>query len=167
MTQGLKEDHSLNTRDLIKNSFVAAVYVVLTIVVVPHLSYGEVQFRIAEVLLILVLFNKKYWLGLLVGTFLSNLASPLGMIDWIIGTGASALSIMAMIYFKDKLYLSLLAPCIINGLFVGIELLMVFNLPLLFGFSSVFIGEFVVVFIGGGLLYKALENNEGFLKVIN
>lgn len=157
---------NMEIHEIVKNAFVAAVYVVLTLVVAPHLSYGEVQFRISEALLILVLFNKKYWLGLLVGTFLANLGSPLGIIDWVVGTSASALSIYFMLQLKNKLALCLLVPAIINGLFVGIELYYVFQVPLLAGFVSVFFGEFVVVFILGGILYKTLEHNEGFLKVI-
>lgn len=157
----------MSTMDLVKNGFVAAIYVVLTVVVAPHLSYGEVQFRISEVLLILVLFNKKYWVGLLVGTFLSNLGSPLGLIDWIVGTGASAISIYLMLLFKNQLFISLLMPSIINGILVGIELNLVYDLPLVATMFSVFFGEFVVVVIVGGLLYKLLEHHEGFKKVIN
>ena len=157
----------MNTSDIAKNGFVAAIYVVLTVVVAPHLSYGQVQFRISEVLLILVLFNKKYWLGLLIGTFVSNLGSPLGIVDWVVGTGASAISIYLMIHLKNKLWLSLLVPAVVNGVLVGIELYVVLGLPFFISMATVFLGEFVVVSVVGGLLYKALQHNEGFLRVIN
>lgn len=157
----------MKTNDLVKNSFVAAIYVVLTVVIVPHLSFGAIQYRISEVLLILVLFNRKYWLGLIVGTFISNLFSPLGVIDWVVGTGASAISIYLMLLFKKNLFLSLMMPVIVNGLLVGLELNFVFDLPIVLTALQVGFGELVVVVILGGLLYKALEHHEGFNKLIN
>lgn len=157
----------MNINDLVKNAFVAAIYVVLTVVVAPSLSYHSIQFRISEALLILVLFNRKYWLGLIVGTFIANLFSPLGVIDWVVGTGASVLSIYLMLLFKKNLWLSLIMPVVINAVLVGLELKYLFDLPLLLTMAEVAFGEFVVVVILGGLLYKALENNKGFLELIN
>lgn len=153
--------------DIVKNSFVATIYVVLTVVIVPYFSFGALQFRISEVLLILVLFNKKYWVGLIIGTFISNLFSPLGIIDWIVGTSASAISIYLMLKFKHNLWLSLLMPVIVNGILVGIELNIVFETPLLMTILSVGFGQFVVVTLAGGLLYKLLENNKAFKQILD
>lgn len=157
----------MKVMDIVKNSFVAAIYVVVTVLIVPYFSFGAVQFRISEVLLILVLFNRKYWLGLLVGTFISNLFSPLGVIDWVVGTGASALSIYLMLIFKKNLWVSLMMPVIANGILVGIELNIVYSAPLIMTMLSVAFGEFVVVVLAGGILYKMLENNKLFLEIVN
>ena len=56
-------------------AIVAAVYGVLTILIAP-LSYGPIQFRLSEVLKVLVLYNPVVALGIGIGTFFANLASP-------------------------------------------------------------------------------------------
>jgi uncharacterized membrane protein len=54
---------------------VAAIYVVLTVGIAP-LSFGPIQFRVSEVLKVLVLFDPFLCLGIGLGTFVANLASP-------------------------------------------------------------------------------------------
>lgn len=156
----------MKTKNLIKQALVAAIYVAL-VFILSGLSYGDVQFRIAEVLLILVFFRKDYTIGLLIGTFLANLSSPLGVIDWVVGTGATVVAIGLMLLFENKSKaVSLVMPAIANGFIVGIELNMIFQLPLFATIASVFLGEFVVVFIGGGLLYQMIDRNEAAKKLL-
>lgn len=157
----------MDLRLLLKNAFVAAIYVVLTVVLTPYMSYQAIQFRVAEVLLILFLFNSKYALGILVGTFISNLFSPFGVIDWVVGTGASAISLYGMGLFKKKPFIALLMPTIVNGIIIGIQLNLIFKAPLLASMGFVAFGEFVVVSMIGYFIYKLLENNEGFKHMIN
>lgn len=54
---------------------IAALYAVFTVGIAP-LSYGPVQFREAEALKVFVLFDPLYALGIGIGTFFGNLASP-------------------------------------------------------------------------------------------
>ncbi|MGH2399005.1 MAG: QueT transporter family protein [bacterium] len=54
---------------------VAALYAALTIVLQP-VSYGPVQFRLAEVLKPLVIWEPHLIAAFVIGNFLSNLASP-------------------------------------------------------------------------------------------
>ena len=54
---------------------IAALYAVLTISLAP-LSYGPLQFRIAEFLKAFVLYNPWLSLGIGIGTFFANLSSP-------------------------------------------------------------------------------------------
>jgi uncharacterized membrane protein len=56
-------------------AIVAALYVVLTLGIAP-LSFGPVQFRVSEVLKVLVLFDPFLAFGIGLGTLLANLASP-------------------------------------------------------------------------------------------
>lgn len=74
------------------NSIVAAIYVVLTVVCF-YASYGLLNFRISEILNILVFFNPAYIIGLTVGCLISNafglLLSMAGPWDLLIGTGAT------------------------------------------------------------------------------
>jgi len=50
---------SNQVKNLIKISLVAAVYVVLTVGFLP-ISYGNIQFRISEVLILFAFIDKKY-----------------------------------------------------------------------------------------------------------
>ena len=72
---------------------IAALYAALTMVVAP-ISYGPVQFRIAEVLCILPFFFPHATLGLFVGCLIANFLSPYGMLDVIAGSAASLIAAM-------------------------------------------------------------------------
>ena len=63
------------TTQVVRVAIIAALYAVFTIGVAP-LSYGPVQFRVAEAFKVFVLFDPVYALGIGIGTFFGNLASP-------------------------------------------------------------------------------------------
>lgn len=151
-------------KDFLVQTMIAAIYVVL-VYVFQFASFGLIQFRIAEVLMILVLFDKKSVIGLTLGCFLANWLGGAIVIDIIFGTLATTLAAILMIYTKKVLWLSLLMPALINGLIVGIILTYAYDLGLLYiTIPSVFIGEFVVLFLLGLPLYKALKNNQHFIE---
>ncbi len=66
---------SLTTTQVVRVAVIAALYAVFTVGIAP-LSYGPVQFRVAEALKVFVLFDPLYALGIGIGTFFGNLASP-------------------------------------------------------------------------------------------
>ena len=61
-----------------------------------------------------------------------------------------------MLLFR-KYAICALFPAIVNGLIVGLELYLAFELPYLISALSVFIGEFVVVYIFGLPIYYILK----------
>lgn len=65
----------MTTRRVVLVAMVGALYVVLTVSIAP-LSFGPIQFRVSEVLKVLVLFDPFLALGIGIGTLLANLASP-------------------------------------------------------------------------------------------
>ncbi|MFC2026171.1 QueT transporter family protein [Chloroflexota bacterium] len=65
----------MTTRNLVKIATIAALYAVFTILLAP-ISYGPVQFRVSEFFKIFVLFNPWLSIGIGIGTFFANLASP-------------------------------------------------------------------------------------------
>lgn len=65
----------MNTRRIVFIATIAALYAIFTIVIAP-VSYGPVQFRISEVLKVFVLFDPFTVIGIGIGTFFANLASP-------------------------------------------------------------------------------------------
>lgn len=54
---------------------IAALYVIFTVLLAP-ISYGPIQFRVSEALKVFVLFDPFLALGIGLGTFLANMASP-------------------------------------------------------------------------------------------
>ena len=59
---------------------IAALYAALTVALSP-LSFGPVQFRVAEALTLLPFFMPEAIPGLFIGCFLSNIAGGFGLID--------------------------------------------------------------------------------------
>lgn len=143
-------------KDLIKQSLIAAIYVVLVFAFLEF-SFKEIQFRIAEILLILLLFDKKSIVGLTLGVVIANFFSPMLLFDLTLGVVASIISFLLIVLFKNKPYIGLLFPAIVNGLIIGAGLSLVFNLPYLITALTVFIGEFVVVYVLGLPLYYLLK----------
>ena len=143
------------------NALIAAIYVVLTAYAFNFISFGFVQARVAEVLLLLLLIDKKYSAGLIAGCFIANLFSSFGIYDVIFGTLATALTCFAMAK-TDSMVLKFLWPAIINGLIVGAELTYLLgNVPFYIVGPSVAIGEIISVFIPG-MMFK-----ERILKLKN
>ncbi|TNF07364.1 MAG: QueT transporter family protein [Bacillota bacterium] len=146
---------------------IAAIYVVL-VYVFQFASFGLIQFRIAEVLMILVLFDKKSVIGLTLGCFVANWVGGAIVIDIIFGTLATTIAAILMILTKKVLWVALLMPAIVNGIIVGFILTYAYDLGLLYvTIPSVFIGEFVVLFLLGLPLYKALKENPHFIEFFN
>lgn len=148
---------------LVKNAAIAAVYLVLT-VIAP--SYGAVQFRLSEVMLMLILVNTTYAPGLIVGCMIANLFSPMGIVDVIVGTFATAISIYFMSKTKNQL-LATLWPSLFNGLIVGAELYFVLKFPFWASAISVAIGEFVVVTCVGLPIFKAIMINKRIAEILS
>lgn len=149
---------------------VAAIYVVVTIVG-ADLSYGPIQFRVAEALMLLCFFNKDYIFSLTIGCFIANIFSTVGLIDTVVGTSATLISaIMIYLFRKEdntvRLVICSLFPVIVNGLLVGTELNLVLKLPFWLSVGEVAFGEFVCVTVLGVIVFRLLSKNKGFMKLI-
>ena len=81
---------------LTKMALVTALYVTVTLVF-SVISFGAIQFRLAEMFNYLAVFNKRYIIAVTLGVMLANLASPLGMIDVIVG-GLSTFCVLVLVY---------------------------------------------------------------------
>lgn len=158
-----------NTKDLALNSIIGASYFIL-VAVFNVFSFTAEQFRIAEVLLVLLLFNTKLAPGLLTGTLVANLVfSPFGPLDALFGTLASLVAIGFMILFRKIPFVSLLMPAIFNGLIVGlfIHFMATDNVtPFIVTFGWIFFGEFIVMYVLGIPLYYLIKKNEAIQDLI-
>ncbi len=158
---------SISTRRIAKSGVIAALYVALTLSL-SFLSYGNIQFRVAEALMLLCLFSKDYVFALTVGCFAANIFSTVGLIDTVVGTSATLLAGVCIYLLRNKLnYVTAsLFPVVFNGLFVGLELWLVLKLPLFLSMAQVAIGETVCVSLVGTVLLKLLSKNKAFMSMI-
>ena len=151
-----------------KMGVIAALYVALCYAF-AFMSYGPVQFRIAEILLLLVLYNKKYAIPVILGTFIANMLN--GVHDMIIGTFASVLVLLVILLVKDiRIQKIIAAPAaaIINGVIIGLMLYYAFGVPysLWLCMASVALGEFVVVLVGVLVFHTIEKTNKKFIDLI-
>ena len=115
-------------KGLAQVALIAAVYAVLTfLAAAAGLAFGQIQFRFSEALCVLAAFTPAAIPGLTIGCFVANLASPLGPVDWICGTGATLLAALAA-YWLRKVptgripWLIPLPSVVFNALIVGAEI---------------------------------------------
>ena len=153
-----------NTIDIIKIAIVAAIYAVMTVAISP-LSYGPIQLRFSEILVLLCFYNKKYCVSMTVGCLIANIFSPMALLDIPFGTLATILAVLFLSRSKN-LFVGSLWATIFNGIIVGTELYIAFKEPILISMGTVALGEFIVVNVIGVLVFKALERNKHFMKLI-
>lgn len=144
------------TRSLTMTALVAALYFTLVMVFQP-ISYGAVQIRIAEVLALLPFFNKKFSLSLIIGCALANMFSPLGMIDMVFGLASTIICVL-IISRVPNIWIAAGVITGLTGLFVGVQLSMLYGTPFWFNFVTVAAGE-AVAMVAGVLLWKLLLKN--------
>lgn len=167
---------SKRVHTLAYGAVIAALYAVLSYAAAAvNLAYGAVQFRFSEALTILPTFTPAAVPGLALGCFISNLASPLGIVDWIFGTAATLLSALgtralAKVELNGIPWLAPLPPVLANAAVIGFEVACLSDAGFsLSGFSwaafgagalSVGVGELVVCYALGLPLLLALKKIE-------
>lgn len=156
-----------NARRITNIGIMAALYAAATLLCSP-LAYGEVQFRISELLMLFCFYNKDYIISMTMGCFIANLFSPLGFIDAGFGTAATLIAALGIYLCSNKinLFLASFFPVITNGLIVGAELKIIYNLPYWESAAWVALGEFVCVSVLGTTVVSALSKNKPFMKLI-
>ena len=123
---------------------IAALYAALTVALSP-ISFGPVQFRVAEALTLLPFFMPEAIPGLFIGCFLSNLAGGLGLIDIIVGSAATLLA--AWLTFKmPNIWLAAVPPVVINALAVGTYLGIITGTPVIYSIIYIGISQAVICF---------------------
>jgi uncharacterized membrane protein len=126
---------------------IAAVYTVLTLAL-QGISYGPVQFRIAEALTVLPFADVAAIPGVALGCLFANLGSPLGLVD-ILG-GSSITLISAYLTHKAPTrYVALLPPIVLNAIGVPIYLAPAVGLPYWLVALQVGLGQLVVIGVLG------------------
>ncbi|MDF2878640.1 MAG: QueT transporter family protein [Clostridia bacterium] len=166
-------DMNITTKIIVKTAAIAAIYTVVTLGL-AFMSYGNIQFRVSEIMTLLAFFDPIYIGGLTLGCFLANLLGPNGLPDALMGTPATFISVVAIAITgkitkqsKIGLVIASLWPTIFNGLIIGYLLYKMFNLPLLLTIGQVALGEFVVITLVGVPLFMILLNKyKNFLTLL-
>lgn len=159
---GRKMKSRFGIEGLVKTAIVAALYGVITWSI-SFLSFGPIQLRITEVMVLLAFIDSAYIPGLILGCVIANLFSPFGIVDVIIGSAASFIGIYAVSKTKN-LFLATLWPAIANGLIIGAELYYIAKIPFFIAAGEVALGEFLVVTCMGYPLFKYILRNNSLVN---
>ena len=150
------------TRLMTESALIAAVYVALVLLFKP-ISFGAIQFRIAEALCVLPFFSLSAVPGLAIGCLLGNFFSGAAMPDVIFGTFATLLA--AIFSYKLRTvskWLVCLPPILANAIIVPFVLQYAYGVTdgYFFLFATVGIGEILAVGVLGNVLLLALEGKK-------
>ena len=108
-----------DTKKLTRCALVAAVYVALTMLSnALNLAFGPIQLRFSEALTVLPFLLPETAWGLFVGCMLSNILSPYGPLDLIVGSAATLLAALLTARCRNK-WMAALPPVICNAVLVG------------------------------------------------
>lgn len=150
----------MHTKKMVTLSVIAAMYVVLTGLLVP-VSFGAIQFRVSESLNHLHVFHKDYKWAIIIGLLLSNFlfSAELGWYDMFFGTLHTLSSfLMAEFFFryvkdtKTKMVITTMVFTILI-VFVAIELWWVLNLPFWLTYLTTALSEFIIMAVTAPIMY--------------
>ncbi len=153
----------MKTKRISRLAIIASLYAALTIVF-SFISYGEIQVRLSEILILLCFFNKDYILSVTIGCLIANIFSPFGIYDVIFGTLATLISAVLVSQIKNMFVASLM-PVILNGLIVGVEIALLSDMSIYLSMVFVAVGELIAMMIGYFVVRK-LSKNEAFMTLI-
>ena len=158
------------TRKLCACAVIAALYAAVTIATAPF-SYGLMQFRLSEALVVLCWFEPILAVGITLGCFLANLFSTVTALDMVVGTLATALACLWTIRCRKTWFIPM-PNVLVNAVIVGGMLAFIlFPDNLLVGFVTAFLqvgfGELAVMYVLG-LPLLLFAKRTGFVeKVLN
>ena len=138
-----------------RSAVVAAIYFALTTALKP-ISFGPVQFRLSEALVLLPIFMPEAIIGVTLGCFLSNFYST--MFDVIFGTIATALAAVLTYLLRRTKFLYVLPPLLLNALLVPlIWVVDGSDTAYMLNFALILASEVIVVCVIGLPLTLALK----------
>jgi len=145
------------TRAVVKTAIIAAVYAALTISLAP-ISFGAIQIRVANALIgIVPLIGLPAALGISLGVFIGNLASPLGPLD-LLSAIPTFIALLIVLRVRGRSVIAgLVCYTMIISAWVGALLNYVLGLPFLITFAYLIVGVGIATIGLGYLLYVSLK----------
>jgi len=153
---------------LARVGLIAAVYLVLTVTPpLASISYGPVQVRVSEALMVLPAVTGEAVVGLFLGCLVANLIGGLGPVDVVLGSLATLIAG----YLTSRVRNPWLVPVptvVVNALVVGTYLPLILDLPTPFWVSWAYIalGELVATTALGLPLLFFLRRRPGLLRLL-
>ena len=152
------QKNGISTKMLAYTALIAAVYAVFTVGIAP-LSYGAVQIRFSEILVLLAFLDRRYAPGLILGCFIANCFSPLGMVDAVFGTICTAAALYGITHHSKTLFGASLWPVFCNA-FLGVEYHLLQGAPLVFTAGTIASGEFLAVSCVGYVIFRQILKHQ-------
>ena len=136
---------------------IAALYAALTLLL-QAVSFGPVQFRVAEALTVLPELFPQAVPGLTLGCLIANLVGSGSVWDVVFGTLATLFAALLTRRLRSRDWLAALPPVILNAVIVGVVLSLTLGDTLLLPtMGTIALGEAVVVYALGLPLLLALR----------
>ena len=154
----MKKEKTISVLFLVQSAMIAAIYVVLTIVFAP-ISFGQIQFRIAEALTILPAFTPAAIPGLFVGCLIGNILGGAVLPDIIFGSLATLIGAVCTWKLRgQKHWIAALPPVVANICIVPFVLRYAYGvmLPIPLMMLTVGIGEVISCEVLGCILAAVL-----------
>lgn len=153
------------TRFVAESAVIAAVYTALTLAFAP-ISFGAIQFRIAEALCVMPYFTLAGVPGITLGCLLGNILGGAALPDIIFGTLATLLGAVLSYRLRTvSRWLVCVPPILSNALIIPFVLRIAYGIQegFLFLMGTVAAGEILAVGVLGGILMTALESRKEWL----
>lgn len=150
----------MKVKTLIVNALIAALYFVVTWLVVPF-GFTHIQFRISELFNHFIVFNKKFFIGIVAGVFFANLFLSPFKVDLIFGLTHSIVSLLITMlisrYVKNKMTLMWINTAVFSfNMFIIAYMLKVFagfEFSFLFIWGTSAISEFITMAVAIPIVY--------------
>jgi uncharacterized membrane protein len=162
----------MNIKTLAINGIVAALYIAVSFAIQPF-GFTAIQFRVSEMFNHLIIFNKKYIYGIVLGVFLTNLFfSPMVAYDLVFGVGQSIIALLITIFsmrFIKGIWTRMIFNTIVftfTMFIIAFELNLAFGLPFLLTWLTTAAGELVVMTVGAPIMY-VVNKRVQFNKLID
>lgn len=157
--------NKIRPHDMARLAVVTALYAALTLALQP-ISFGLVQLRVSEILVLLCFYRRDYSISLILGCFIANCFSPMALMDMVFGTLATAIAVLPMFSIRN-IWLASLLPVFSNALIISAELYIAFDQPYWLGVLTVGAGELIAVTLVGCPLFRfVIERNKPLMDII-
>ncbi|HIS28787.1 MAG TPA: QueT transporter family protein [Candidatus Avamphibacillus intestinigallinarum] len=150
----------MNIRTLVVNAVVAALYFVVTATIAPF-GFLNIQFRLSELFNHLIVFNKKYFFGIIAGVFIANLMLSPTKADLFFGVLHTTLSLSITLLFAQFIRHKVILMLINSFVFSFNMFIIAYMLKIFVGLKDAFlvlwvtsgISEFVTMLLATLIIY--------------
>ena len=150
----MTDNRNTNILSITYGAVIAAIYVVLTVLFAP-ISFGPMQVRIAEMLMILPLFTPAAVPGLFIGCIIANMLGGAIALDVIFGSLATLIGAWGGYLLRRNRWMVPIPPILSNALIVPFVLKYGYGfteIPLPLMMVYIAIGEIIGCYILGEIL---------------